>query len=172
MRRILIVGNSGAGKSTLARALGQALGLPVIHLDVLYWRPGWTPSDDESFRAAVAQALAAPAWICDGNFGGTWDLRMPRADTIVWLDLPRLVCLARAIWRAATYRDGARPDMAEGCREKLDLAFYRFIWTYGRRVKPRLEAALATHGAQAKLVRLRSDREVARFLRSLAQASP
>ncbi|HSV03586.1 MAG TPA: hypothetical protein VLI41_10315 [Phenylobacterium sp.] len=172
MRRILIVGNSGAGKSTLARALGQALGLPVIHLDVLYWRPGWTPSDDESFRGKVAEALAAPAWICDGNFGGTWDLRMPRADTIVWLDLPRLVCLARAIWRAATYRDGARPDMAEGCREKLDLAFYRFIWTYGRRVKPRLEAALATHGAQAKLVRLRSDREVARFLRSLAQASP
>ena len=169
MRRVLIVGNSGGGKSTLARVLGEALGPPVIHLDVLYWQPAWTPTDEATFRGKVAAALAAPRWICDGNFGGSWDLRMPRADTIVWLDMPRLVCLARAIWRAATYRDGARPDMPEGCREKFDLDFYRFIWSYDRKVKPRLQAALTTHGAHARLIRLRSDREVAAFL---AQAAP
>ena len=76
-RRILIIGNSGGGKSTLARQLGAKLGLPVIHLDVLFWKPGWVESGDVEFREAVAAALSTPAWICDGNFGSNWDLRMP-----------------------------------------------------------------------------------------------
>jgi len=164
MRRVLIVGNSGGGKSTLARALGAKLGLPVIHLDVLFWKPGWVESDDDEFRARVAEALQAPAWIADGNFGGTWDLRMPMAGTIVWIDQPRLLCLWRAIRRVFVYRDGTRPDMAEGCRETIDLKFYGFIWTYDRKVRPSLEAALAEHGAHARVVRLRSDREIAAFL--------
>ena len=164
MRRVLIIGNSGGGKSTLARRLGEKLGLPIIHLDVLFWQPGWVESDDDAFRARTAEALTAPAWVCDGNFGGTWDLRMPLADTIVWIDKPAWLCLIRAIWRVVQYRDGDRPDMAEGCRESVDLAFYHFIWTYDREVRPKLEAALAEHGAQAHVVRLKSDREIAAFL--------
>ena len=164
MRRVLIVGNSGGGKSTLARALGAKLGLPVIHLDVLFWKPGWVESDDDDFRVRVAEALQAPAWITDGNFGGTWDLRMPLADTIAWIDQPRLLCLWRAIRRVFTYRREIRPDMAEGCRESIDFQFYAFIWTYNTKVRPRLEAALAQHGAHARIVRLRSDREIAEFL--------
>jgi adenylate kinase family enzyme len=164
MRRILIVGNSGAGKSTLARRLGAKLGLPVIHLDVLFWKPGWIESDNAEFRARCAEAAAGPEWVIDGNFGSTWDLRMPAADTIVWIDQPAWLCLARAIWRAVTYRDGGRPDMAEGCREKVDFKFYAYIWTYDAKVRPRLEAALREHGAHARLARLRSDREIADFL--------
>lgn len=164
MRRILIVGNSGGGKSTLARRLGEQLGLPIIHLDVLFWKPGWVESEDAVFRTDVARALEAPAWIVDGNFGDTWDLRMPLADTIIWIDQPRIRCLSRAIWRIVKYRHGDRPDMAEGCHESIDLKFYAFIWTYNARVGPRLEAALATHGAHARVIRLRSDREIAAFL--------
>lgn len=164
MRRVAIIGNSGGGKSTLARRLGEALGLPVIHLDVLYWKPGWRESDDDAFAARQAEALAGDSWICDGNFTGTQPLRMARADTIVWIDLPPLLCLWRAIHRMITYRRGGRPDMAEGCDEKLDLAFYAFILTFNRKVRPRIEAALAAHGAHARVVRLRSDREVAAFL--------
>ena len=164
MRRVLIVGNSGGGKSTLATKLGAKLGLPVIHLDVLFWRPGWVESDDDVFRARQAEALSADAWVCDGNFGGTWDLRMPLADTIVWIDQPPLLCLWRALWRIVIYRDGARPDMAEGCHESIDLKFYAFILTFNRKVRPRLEAALAQHGGHARIVRLRSDREIAAFL--------
>jgi len=165
MQRILIVGSSGAGKSTLARRLGERLRLPVVHLDVLYWKAGWTPSERDDFRRRQAEALQGPRWICDGNFGSSWDIRMPLADTIVWLDPPRLLCLWRAIWRMLTYRDAHdRPDMAEGCREKFDLEFYRFIWTYDRKVRPRLEAALAEHGRHARLVHLKSDREVDAFV--------
>lgn len=164
MRRILIVGNSGAGKSTLARRLGDKLGLPVVHLDVLFWKPGWVESDKAEFHANIAAFQGEDAWISDGNFGGSWHLRMPAADTIIWIDQPPWLCLVRAIWRVVQYRDGARPDMAEGCRERVDLKFYRFILTYDRKVRPRLQAALAQHGAHARIVRLRSDREIEDFL--------
>ena len=164
MRRVLIIGNSGGGKSTLARRLGEKLGLPVIYLDVLFWKPAWTESDDDEFRTRVAEALAAPAWVCDGNFGGSWDLRMPLADTIVWIDQPPWLCLIRAIWRVIQYREGTRPDMAEGCRESVDFKFYHFILTYDRKVRPRLERALTEYGAHARIVRLRSDREIDAFI--------
>ncbi|WP_337188828.1 hypothetical protein [Phenylobacterium sp.] len=168
MRRIVIIGNSGGGKSTLARRLGAALGLPVVHLDALFWKPGWIESGDDEFRARVAEALAGDAWICDGNFGGTWDLRMPRADTIVWLDLSPRLCLVRAIRRVFQYRRDLRPDMAEGCQEKFDPKFYAYILTFDRKVRPRLEAALAEHGAHARLARLRNDREIDAFVAEAA----
>jgi adenylate kinase family enzyme len=171
MRRILIVGNSGGGKSTLARRLGEKLKLPVIHLDVIFWKPGWVEIGDDLFRIKVERALQAPAWICDGNFGGTWDLRMPLADTILWVDQPRLLCLYRAIKRVATYRGRrARPDMAEGCDEKFDLKFYRFIWSYDAKVAPRLEAALGEYGPHARVVRLKSDRQIDAFVAGLPAA--
>jgi adenylate kinase family enzyme len=171
MRRILIVGNSGGGKSTLARRLGERLSLPVIHLDVIFWKPGWVEIGDDVFRVEVERALQAPAWVCDGNFAGTWDLRMPLADTIVWLDQPRLLCLFRAVMRVFTYRGRrTRPDMADGCDEKFDPKFYSYIWTYDAKVGPRLEAALAEYGRHARVVRLKSDREIAAFVASLPQA--
>jgi len=165
MRRILIVGNSGGGKSTLARRLGEKLSLPVIHLDVIFWKPGWVEIGADLFRAEVTRAVQAPAWICDGNFSGTWDIRMPAADTIVWLQQPRWLCLARAVWRVVSYRGRrTRPDMAPGCDEKFDLKFYRYILTYDAKVAPRLETALVEFGQHARVVRLRSDAEVASFL--------
>ena len=171
MRRILIVGNSGGGKSTLARRLGERLKLPVIHLDVIFWKPGWVEIGDDQFRVEVERVLQAPAWICDGNFGGSWDLRMPLADTIVWLDQPRLLCLFRAITRVVMYRGRrTRPDMAEGCDEKFDPKFYGFIWTYDAKIAPRLEAALAEHGSHARIVRLKSDREIEAFVAGLPRA--
>lgn len=164
MRRVLIIGNSGAGKSTLARRLGAKLGLPVIHLDVLFWKPGWVERDDAEFEARIAEYQTTEAWISDGDFGGSWPLRMRAADTIVWLDLPPWLCLLRAIGRVWRYRRDARPDMAEGCRETFDPAFYRFILGYNRNVRPRLECALVEHGAHARVFRLRSDRDIETFL--------
>lgn len=164
MQRVLIIGNSGGGKSTLARRLGDKLGLPVIHLDRLFWKPGWIESDDNAFRITVAEALAAPAWVCDGDFGSSLDLRAPLADTIIWIDQPPWLCVVRAIWRIVRFRGGGRPDMTEGCDESLDLKFYGYILSWNRTRRPRLQAALAVYGVHARLVRLRSDREIAAFL--------
>lgn len=130
MDRILIIGSGGAGKSTLARRLSETTGLPAVHLDRLYWRPDWQKIGKDEWAAIVERETEKDRWIMDGNFGGTLDLRIKRADTIVFLDLPRLVCLYRVIRRRLTYRGTNRPDMAEGCHEKIDLEFLFWIWNY------------------------------------------
>ena len=117
MQRIVILGNAGSGKSTLARALGKRLSLPVVHLDTLFWEPGWVEPDAEQFRARVREAIAPDAWICEGNYARrTFDLRLPRTDLIIWLDTSRLTCFTRVIMRSVMNRP--RPDLAAGCTEK------------------------------------------------------
>ncbi len=164
-QRIVVIGCSGSGKSTFARALGAKTGLPVVHLDTLYWHPGWSPPPDQAaFQAEVQAVIAGPRWIIDGGFtaaGGAE--RMARADLIVLFDLPRGLCLFRAIRRYLAYRGMSRPDLAPGCPERIDLTFYRYIWTYRRKVLPKLEALVAAH-SRGRLVRLRNDRERAALL--------
>ncbi len=164
MQRIAILGCSGGGKSTLARALGAKLGLPVVHLDALYWLPGWVERDQAAFRALQAEALKGDRWVVDGGYGGTIDLRLPRADTIVVLERSRLVCLQRVIWRWLTHLGRTRIDMGAGCPEKVDWEFVQFIWTYRRRTWPKHARAIAEMGGRARLVHLRSDREVRAFI--------
>ena len=171
MNRIAIVGCSGGGKSTLARALAARLRAPVIHLDTLFWRPGWVESDPESFRAEVDAAVMAGRWICQGNFIDASDLRFRRADTVVWLDLPRALCLWRAVWRAITGFCRSRSDLAPGCPEKIDLSFYAYVWTWDRNTRPSLENAIQSLASHAEHVRLRNDREVAAWLEGVGLAS-
>src|SRR5215475_4191315 len=99
-QRILIIGPSGAGKSTLARCIGERLGLPVVHLDAINWNPGWVQTEVEPFRRRVAEAAAGEAWVMDGNYSAHLDLRLPRAQAVIWLDLPRFVYFPRALWRS------------------------------------------------------------------------
>ena len=165
MRRVAIIGRSGGGKSTLARKLGAVIGAPVVHLDTLFWRPGWVESEREPFRARVAEALSGDAWVADGNFfTSIGDLNIGRADTIIWIDQPRLLCLGRAIRRVVFERGGRRPDMAAGCDEKLDLDFYAYIWNWDRDTRPRLQAAIEDYAPETPVVCLRRDAEIAAFL--------
>lgn len=101
MRRISVVGNSASGKSTVARELSARLGLPWLELDSVYHQEGWTPLDADEFRRRVADFVARPAWVVDGNYTsqGVADLVWPRADTIVWLDPSLPVVLSRVVRR-------------------------------------------------------------------------
>ncbi|HEX4197708.1 MAG TPA: hypothetical protein VHZ26_09715 [Caulobacteraceae bacterium] len=170
MRRIVILGNAGSGKSTLARRLGERLNLPVVHLDVLFWEPGWTEPDNDAFRARVRASMAGDAWISEGNYARrTFDLRLPRADLVIWLDTPRLTCIRRVILRSALARP--RPDLAAGCKEGLldpDFAeFLRYTWDYDRKSKPRIEAAREAIAPDVPVVHLHDKRETESFLASL-----
>lgn len=164
MRRILIIGPGGAGKSTLARRLGARLGLEVFHLDKFYWRPGWVEPPRDEWLKILAGLAARDAWIMDGNYSGSLDLRLARCDTVILLDLPRLLCVWRIARRWRTYRGAARPDMAEGCPDRLTPEFVRWVWDYPRLSRPKVLARLAAAGAGKRIIRLRSRREVERFL--------
>ncbi len=163
-QRILVIGCSGAGKSTLARKLAEGLVLPLIHLDAEYWLPGWQQPARAHWREKVAELAARETWVMDGNYAGTFDLRMPRAEVIVLLDVPRWLCLWGILWRPLRFWGQQRPDMAPGCIERYDWPFVKYVWGFRDRQMPMITAALSTLGAGAKLVHLRSRREVRALL--------
>jgi adenylate kinase family enzyme len=165
LRRVVVLGCSGSGKSIFARRLRLQLGLPVVHLDVLYWRRGWKEPDTGSFRARVADAIAGESWVREGNYRETFDLRLPRANAVIILDAPRWLRLIRVL-RRSVY-SGRGPDLPEGCPEHFDWKLLKFIWRFDKVTWPRIEAARVEHGPDLPVIRLRNNREVAAFLASI-----
>jgi len=170
MRRVVILGNAGSGKSTLARRLGERLGLPVVHLDVLFWEPGWTKPDNDAFRARVRAAIAGDAWVCDGNYvRRTFDLRLPRADQIIWMDTSRRACLWRVIVRSTLAQP--RADLPAGCKEGLlDKTLPEFLadtWAFDRQSRPNIEAAREAVAPEVPVIHLSGRRQIHAFLDSL-----
>jgi adenylate kinase family enzyme len=151
MQRILIIGPCGSGKSTLARELGPKLGLPVFHMDQLNWKPGWVESSKDEIRERLAAITTTDRWLIDGNYGGTLEQRLERADTVLYLDYPIRLCVARLLRRIWTWRGQTRPDMTEGCPERFDLAFLFYVMRWNSGPRPRTEAKLKGH--EAKIVR-------------------
>jgi adenylate kinase family enzyme len=169
MRRVVILGNAGSGKSTLARRLGERLGLPVVHLDVLFWEPGWTKPDNDAFRAKVRAAIAGEAWICEGNYvRRTFDLRLPRADQIIWMDTSPLTCLSRVIVRSTLARP--RADLPAGCEEGLfDKTLPEFLvdtWRFNRKARLNIEAARKATAPDVPVVHLSGKRQIDAFIDS------
>ncbi|MGH2588912.1 MAG: DNA topology modulation protein [Dehalococcoidia bacterium] len=167
MQRIAIIGSGGSGKSTFARQLGDLLEIEVTHLDALFWKPGWLETPREEWEAIQRGLVARDRWIMDGNYGGTMDLRLDAADTAIFLDLPRHVCLWRVISRRIRYAGRSRPDMAPGCEERLTWEFLRWIWTFPAERRPGILQRLSAHAPDTRIIRLRSAREVSCFLTSV-----
>lgn len=168
MQKVAVIGSPGSGKSTLAREMGSALGLPVYHLDRLYWGPGWAPMERPAWVALQEELVSRERWIIDGNYAGTLPLRTGAADTVILLDLPRLLCLWRAVKRLFQHRRRSRPDMAEGCEERLSWQFLRFIWSFPEQTRPRVLALLQEIHPPRRVIHLRSIGEVEAFRRQLA----
>jgi adenylate kinase family enzyme len=167
MRKVLIIGSGGAGKSTFAAALAARTGLPLVHLDAVYWKSGWEPSDDREWGRRVEDLIAQDAWILDGNYGGTIERRLAACDTVVLLDLPRIVCLWRVLKRRVQFRGRARPDMAQGCNERLSWEFLFWIWNYPKQRLPGILERLSLLDGGKRVVILKSASEVNRFLQGL-----
>ena len=166
MKRVLVIGSGGAGKSTFARRLGERLGLPVIHLDRVYWHAGWVESPKDEWLRKVEEMCAGEAWVMDGNYSGTLEVRLEACDTIIFLDLPRTLCVWRVLKRSFTAKRSGRPDMAEGCREKLDweyLKFLAWVWNYSERSRPKVLKRIEEHARDKQVITLRSSAEVEKF---------
>ena len=148
MERVLIVGCSGSGKSTLSQKLSEHTGLPVVHLDQLFWQSGWVSVGREVFDRRLSEELAKPRWIIDGNFDRTLPLRLAQCDTAICLDYPRRTCLAGIVKRVAESYGQTRPDMAEGCPERIDWDFFRWVWNFPKIQLPVLHKALADAESQ------------------------
>lgn len=167
-RRIIVLGPSGAGKSTLARRIGERLGIPVVHLDALYWNPGWVACEPGQFRERMAHAAARDAWVMEGNYTAHLDLRLPRADAVVWLDLPRRIYFRRALWRSIRHHGHPRDDIGPGCRERFVWSFFKdWAWTYPVHSRPQHRELMSRLSASVLTVTLTSPREVAQFERAL-----
>jgi adenylate kinase family enzyme len=132
VRRVLVIGCGGSGKSTVARALSRKLGLPLVGVDLEYWRPGWVEPSPEEWEARVRELCAADEWVIDGNYGGTMELRLAHADAAIFLDLRTVSCVAGVLRRYFRWRGRTRPDLPEGCPESIDAKFLRYVLGYRR----------------------------------------
>ncbi len=160
--KIVIRGYSGSGKSTLARKLGEKHGVPVLHLDRVQWLPNWTARDDAEKRRIVKAFLDEnESWVIDGNYSSLYQQRrLEEADTIILMLFSRLSCLCRVSKRKRQYRGQTRPDMGEGCEEKLDAAFLRWVLWEGRSRKIRQSYAKIQAQYPEKTVVIRNQREL------------
>ncbi len=168
-RRVIVTGLAGSGKSTLSFALAAKTGLPVIHLDLYFWKPGWVAPSETEWREKQREVLAGDAWIADGNYHETLDLRLERADTVVFLDMPWWVCAGRALLRGFRMPG----ELPEGC-DYSRWQRLRDEWRLTVRVcrkdrgQPELEREIISqHGQHVALYVLGSKREVNEFLAGL-----
>lgn len=171
MNRIMIIGFSGGGKSTLARKMGEILGIEPTHFDRLHWLPNWVESTREYKREMVKPVLERDRWIIDGNYRHIyWQERLELADTVIFIDVNRFTCLHQAWKRSRIYKGKTRPDMGEGCIEKIDLEFVKWVFWDGRKQRKRNLETMELLKSQGKdTYILKSRRAINRFLKGLSE---
>jgi adenylate kinase family enzyme len=166
----MIVGCSGSGKSTLSARLSEVLNLPVIHLDKHYWRPNWVSTPDEEWHKIAQELIMEDKWIIDGNYSGTMDIRVKRADLIIYLDMPRWLCLYRVIKRRIMYNKKTRPDMHEGCPEKIDLEFLQWVWNFRRKNRENLLEKLEQVKKENEIIIVNRPKQVDEIISTLERS--
>ncbi len=167
MNKVAVIGSGGAGKSTFSRKLGEKLNIPVYHLDTLYWKPGWVETPREQWKAVVENLASKEQWIIDGNYRNTMDIRLKNADTIIFLNMPTYLCIYSIFKRRFMYRGKTRPDMNEGCEEKMDMEFVRWVWNFNKSVRPEILKKLNECSKEKNVIILKSRAQVNKFTDSI-----
>ena len=155
MTRVAVVGNGGSGKTWLALRLSDVLHVPAIHLDLYRYDAEGQRCDDDTFLDEVQRKLDEPSWVADGNYLGTLGDRVSRADVVVFLDLPAVVCFVGVLSRRVRNRGRRVEDAAHV--DRFNAAFVRYVLTYDFFLRPRVLTELAQ--AQCRVVRVRSRRQ-------------
>ncbi|ENG7521790.1 DNA topology modulation protein [Vibrio harveyi] len=164
MKRIAVIGSGGSGKSTFSALLGTELNLPVHHLDQLYWKPNWVKTPKDDWIKIQKGLCESECWIIDGNYQSTLDIRFEACDTVIFLDVNRYTCIYRALKR--TLLSSKRPDLAEGCDERFDIEFIKFLWDYPKKSKPLIKDKLKTLTKNKRVIIAKSGEQALRLCKS------
>lgn len=168
MKRVAVIGSPGAGKSTFSRKLSKKTNLPVIYLDSehhktdkdYYTNPG-------SWDNYVIQQIKKDAWIMDGNFSNTFEQRFKRADTIVFLDMPRYLTMPRITRRLFHKSPDRRPEMPEGWKERFHYQFFRYAWRFKDRRRPIYLEILKQQPKSKNIVILKAKKEIKNYFNNM-----
>ncbi len=173
MRRVSVVGNTGSGKTRLAKQLAARLQAPHVELDAIFHQPNWTPLPTDQFRQRVAAVVADDAWVVDGNYSSVRDLVWQRADTVVWLDLPRVTVMRQVVARTMR-RMASGEELWNANRERwrylfdADESIIAWAWTQHATYRHRYAAAAADpQYGHLTFIRMGSRSDVVRFVQSL-----
>ena len=167
MKKVIIIGSPGAGKSTLARKLSDITGIQIYHLDKLFWQPGWVSITRKELTDKIKDIVTRDSWIIDGNYRSTVEMRIEAADTIIYLDFPSIVCLWGIFKRRIMYSGKIRPDITEGCNEKINWAFFNWVLTFRPRNRKKLLAMLDKYAENSKVLILKNRRQADNFVNGL-----
>lgn len=169
MERIAVIGCGGSGKTRLANQIAAVFDLPVTHLDGIYYDAHWRELPPEEFAHRQQKLVDRPRWLIEGNYASTLPIRLAAADTVIFLDLPAVTCLLGILQRRRRYRGGQHSN--DGVFDRITISFVRYVWSYRRNMRPKVEHLLAEHGGRVRLVTLTSRRQSARFVRELRTAT-
>lgn len=168
IRRIVVVGCGGSGKSVAARSLGRALGLPVIHLDTVFYDDEWNPLPQNQFEEEQRHLVAGQRWVIDGNYVSTMPIRLAAADTVIVMDVSTATALWGVFQRWWKLRSGQHPD---GVYVRVTIDFVRYVALFRKRARPLLMQVIAEHAGHADVVHLRNRGAVRRLLAAVDTAS-
>lgn len=167
MERVLIIGCPGAGKSTFAVQLAEKTGLPLVHLDRLYWCGNWEHRSREEFDILLQAELENPRWIIDGNFNRTIPHRLQYCDHVFFLDIPTVTCLWGVTKRVFQSHGKTRPDMGGNCPERFDKQkpeLYRAVLRFRKEHRKNYLQMLADSGANVTI--FKSRKQIRKYLKN------
>lgn len=167
MKRIMVIGCCGAGKSRFAREFHSNTNIELFHLDQFYWKPNWEECNKVEWEKTVKQISEKDQWIIDGNYGGTIDVRIERADTIIYLDYSTITCLWRVTKRIFKYHGKKRPDMPIGCNERFDFQFYLYVAMFNFKNRPSILKKLGKVKNDKSIIIFKSDIDSENYLDKL-----
>ena len=169
MKKVIVIGGNGSGKSTMSVELARITGLPLTHLDKLYWTGDWCARSHEEFDALLISELEKDSWILDGTMRRTLPLRLNYCDTVIYLDFSGIRCFFGTLGRVLKNRGKVRADMGGNCREKLNKRSFSFIFgtlKFNKKNRKYIYSHLAEH-KDVNVIILKNRRQVKKFLRSL-----
>ncbi|MBE5760124.1 MAG: hypothetical protein E7332_08910 [Clostridiales bacterium] len=172
--KCIIIGSPGSGKSWLGRLLSEKTNIPLYPLDLYYWNAGWQPTEREEWIKKQQEMIAGENWIIEGNYKSTLDLRIAAADTIIFLDMPRLLC----IWRIICRRNKKRPDLPEGLREPFDREFFEFLklaWDFPKTERQSIIQKLSCQPSAGKnilhIIHIRTKKQLKNYIAQLSSSA-